>query len=105
MVLEGSAALEPARQAAPYPRGAVMTRAPACAAIEAVASALPLLTTMHSAIRCHGISATTWPMDSASFKAGMMMEIGGGIRRFSSCQTIERQLLAPVLGCERRTQR
>src|SRR5437762_1416296 len=59
-----------------------MTLAPACVAMEAVASVLPLSTTMHSATRCHGISATTWPMDSASFNAGMMMEIGGGIRPF-----------------------
>src|SRR5580704_16410903 len=57
-----------------------MMRAPAAWAMEAVASVLPLSTTMHSAIRGQGISATTWPMDSASFSAGMMMEMGGGIR-------------------------
>jgi hypothetical protein len=31
-------------------------------------------------------------MDSASFDAGMMMEIGGGIRSCSSYQTAERLL-------------
>src|SRR5260370_36578575 len=70
-----------------------MTRAPACAAMEAVTSVLPLSTTMHSARRCHGISATTWPMDSASFKAGMMVGVGGGIRFFFSYQTKKRRLL------------
>lgn len=56
-----------------------MTRAPAAWAMEAVASVLPLSTTMHSAMACQGISVTTWPMDSASFNAGMMMEINGRI--------------------------
>ena len=30
-----------------------------------------------------GIAETTWPMDSASFSAGMMTEMGGGIVFFS----------------------
>ena len=48
---------------------------------EAVASVLPLSTTMHSAIKVpRHLRRRRWPMDSASFNAGMMMETGGGIR-------------------------
>jgi hypothetical protein len=59
--------------------------------MEAVASVLPLSTTMHSAMSRHGISETTWPMDSASFSAGVMTEISGGIlfASFASDQATE----------------
>lgn len=57
-----------------------MTRAPAAAATLAVASVLPLSTTMHSAISLHGMERTTWPIDSASFKAGITTEIFEDIR-------------------------
>src|SRR5580658_5358616 len=51
-----------------------MTRAPAACASAAVASVLPLSTTMHSPIRSHGNSLTTAAIFSASFSAGMTTE-------------------------------
>jgi len=77
--LQEIAASLPALHAAPYPREDRTTRAPAASATAAVSSVLPLSTTMHSAISCQGISETTKPIDSASFSAGIMTEICGGI--------------------------
>src|SRR5581483_4876110 len=72
--LDATAARAPAAHAAPYPRGEFTTRAPAARATSVVTSALPLSTTMHSAISLHGIAATTLPIDSASFSAGITTE-------------------------------
>ncbi len=53
---------------------AATTRAPAACASAAVASVLPLSTTMHSRISSHGISLTNAAIFSASFRAGMTTE-------------------------------
>ena len=52
-------------------RPETMTRAPAAAAAPAVPSLLPPSTTMISCTRSRGISATTPPIDCASFSVGM----------------------------------
>src|SRR6185312_13172465 len=73
------AALAPAAHAAPYPRGAFTTFAPAALAFSAVPSVLPLSTTMHSAISPHGIERTTLPIEASSFSAGITTETLLGI--------------------------
>src|SRR6202453_3491305 len=70
-----SAAATPAAHARPYPLcGRCTPLAPAVDASAAVASVLPLSTTMHSRIRSQGSSRTTAAMFSASFSAGITTE-------------------------------
>src|ERR1700749_3168354 len=66
-----------------------MTRAPAAAPIAAVPSVVSVSMTTHSAIRCHGILDTTWPIDSASFSAGIMTEIRRGVHISDSLASAE----------------
>ena len=63
------AAWAPLQQAWPYPRrGSRITNAPLRCASSAVASVLPLSTTMHSAKKSQGNSRSVGPIASASFE-------------------------------------